>query len=228
MSGGEPPDGRGADGRRRGGDLLSLAIRHPGRGAGRVTAVARGASAMRPPRSRPLGADGEEPRLPRVVQAAVATSSSPSIVHRRERCWYVSARRAPGVSTSNSVRGPVIAGYAERSSRTATRRVTGMRSSPHVISRGAPSNQSVRTWTLTGATRTIAMAVLLRRVVVVTRGHFRMSNACSFLARGWTEQVFDVKPCARSIRRACDTCLSRLPGILGRQGLDPVVVVGRS
>ena len=43
-------------------------------------------------------------------QAALGASSSPSIVHRRERWRYVRARRNEAVSTSNSVRGPVIAG----------------------------------------------------------------------------------------------------------------------
>ena len=38
----------------------------------------------------------------------------PSIVQRRERCWNVRARRIEGVSTSNSVRGPVRIDPASR------------------------------------------------------------------------------------------------------------------
>src|SRR3954453_21079132 len=60
------------------------------------------------------------------------------------------------------VRGPVMTGDAAASSRTAARRVTGRRSSPHVISRGLPSNQPVRTWTSTGSTRIIAIPGSLR------------------------------------------------------------------
>src|SRR6476619_7417006 len=80
--------------------------------------------------------------------------------------------RARGVSTSNTTRGPVTTGYAERSSRTATTRVTFRRSSPQVISRGTPLNRSVRTSTLTGSTRTIATGVtpFSAGSVVVHRG----------------------------------------------------------
>jgi hypothetical protein len=61
-------------------------------------------------RSRAAEREGVRRREGEARQAAVRTSSRPVTVQRRERCWNVSDRRARGVSTSNSVRGPVMTG----------------------------------------------------------------------------------------------------------------------
>ena len=80
----------------------------PALGRGRAWPAGRALS--RPPRSRPGGRQGGAATPNVVGQAALATSSRPSMSQRRERWRYVSARRYEAVSTSNRVRGPVIAG----------------------------------------------------------------------------------------------------------------------
>ncbi len=73
-----------------------------------------GRARWRPPRSRrPRGARGAVPGTLMwwtCRQAARWSPSSASIVQRRERWANVSESRSVGVSTSNRVRGPVIAG----------------------------------------------------------------------------------------------------------------------
>ena len=115
------------DPRPPGGHRVPAAVRRPGdRVAGAAGASTRiadprsrrvrrwpaGRARSRPPRSRPGEPRGGAPTPVSggARQAAAGSPSSPSIVQRRDRCWNVSARRRPGVSTSNSVRGPVIAG----------------------------------------------------------------------------------------------------------------------
>ena len=58
------------------------------------------------------GRDGPRDRAAMLCagQAARGASSRPVTVQRRERCWNVRDSRARGVSTSNSVRGPVMTG----------------------------------------------------------------------------------------------------------------------
>ena len=169
--------------------------------------VARGASVVaRPPRSRPHEVDGEEPRPRSVVafaggQAAGARSSRPSIVQRFERCRYVSARRAPGrVDLEQGARpgdrrvgGPLVADRDEPGDRQPVL-------APGDLLRGAVDSQSVRTWTLTGATRIIAISLLLRRCCRRHRGH----TGCERVFCSWaysTEHLFDVKPSAPDPRR---------------------------
>ncbi len=120
---------------------------------GRMARCERQAPAPQPTPGSRRG-DRDPPVCPR--QAAW---SRPSIVQRRERCWYVSARRSvrrvhleqragPG---DRRVCGPLVADRDQPRDREAVL-------APRDLTR-VPLNQSVRTWTLTGATRTIAMVM---------------------------------------------------------------------
>src|ERR1035437_7291728 len=76
----------------------------------------------------------------------------------------------------------------------AARRVTGKRISPHVISRGVPSNQAARTRTFTGSMRTMAIedssfAFAGGRSL---RARERQNGRSTYGAR-LVEQTFDVK-----------------------------------
>ena len=109
--------------------------------------------------------------------------STLSIDHRRVRCRKARCRRARGVSTSKIVLGPTTTGNAAVSSRTPTTSVIGTRRAFQVSSRGRPSNQSARTCTCTGSTRTMATNGLLSgggsRLVAPSAGHRVEQNGCS-------------------------------------------------
>ncbi len=75
-----------------------------------------GAVPARPPRGRRCRRAGEGSDSGATEgdgwrpQAARRSRSKPVTVHRRDRWWKVRERRAPGVSTSKNVRGPVTTG----------------------------------------------------------------------------------------------------------------------
>src|SRR4029079_12155800 len=85
-----------------------------------------------------------------------------------------------------------MTGYAEVSSRTAVRCVMVRRSSPQVISRGRPSNQSVRTRTGTGSTRVKAIGRLFSLPSAGGPGTVIGSGMASSGALGRPEHLFDV------------------------------------